>query len=131
MRRGISGVAAAILSLAAGCDDDLSRFGAGHYCQRDDQCLEGLVCIARECAEPPAIRHEPRPSVDAGRDAATRDAAMRDTGPGDAGAIDAGPVDAGSLDAGGMDAGATDAGGPDAGDPDATTIPTDASIDGA
>jgi hypothetical protein len=115
MRRRITGVAVAIL-FVAGCDDDLPRFGTGHYCQRDDQCLEGLVCIARECAEPPAARGDPRPRADAGPDAGPGDAGPRDAGSMDAGALDAGSLDAGSPDAGAPDAGAADAGEPDAGE---------------
>lgn len=93
-------------TMIAGCDFDLPRKSAGQYCQRDDQCIEGLVCLSRQCTDPPIVG-EPRPLTDSG----TMDAGT-DAGPVDAG-TDAGPEDAGT-DAGPADAG-TDAGPEDAG----------------
>ena len=123
------GVALALLVLGS-CEEDLPRFGAGHYCQRDDQCLEGLVCVARECSEPPAARSGPHERLDGGRDAGASDASHF----GDASAADAGPLDAAvSVDAGAADAGEEPDGGadPDGGpDPDAAT-PPDAASDAA
>jgi hypothetical protein len=113
--RTVGAVVAILLLVAAGCEGDLPRFGEGHYCQRDDQCLEGFSCIARECTAPPARRGDQPGPADAGRDAGAREA-----GP---------PLDAGSPE-GGVDAGgAPDAGGADAsGDPDAGSDP-DAATD--
>ena len=93
------------------CDFGLPKKHPGEYCQRDSQCIEGLICLSRRCAAEPAPA-EPRPftdagPVDAGTDAGPMDAGT-DAGPVDAGA-DAGPGDAGPDDAGPDDAG-TDAG---------------------
>lgn len=105
----------ASLACAAGCDDALPPAGAGDYCQRDDQCIEGLVCLSRACSMPPARRGDPLPEPDTGpppMDAGSMDGSTMDAAV-DAGAMDAG-TDGGEMEAGidaGEDAGEADAGG--------------------
>ena len=101
--------------LLAGCLTDFEPRGAGEYCRRDPECIEGLICVNLTCIRP----EDPvggGGATDAGPDASP-DASPADGGGEDAATGDAAP-DSGDAD-GGADA-ASEAGGDDAGeDPDA------------
>lgn len=103
-------------SLLVGCGDELPQKSAGEYCQRDEQCIEGLVCLSRRCVR--ESTGTPRPFIDAGPEPDAGFDAGFDAGPDeDAGADE----DAGTAD----DAGTDEDGGVDV---DAA-IDVDASID--